>query len=227
MKIERKITKFSVGKFTNGLYVVRGVMVDGVLSGVITKTYYPDLYEKGTYVEVLEYLNENDKIPHFIKVLTNFRNLVNFIKCDSSMYKIKNIIYFLNEIYDLPNCCWDYKKVIQKNNREVIFEKHNTKSILLNYVNLTPELELELINIIYNKYKSRKILNEFYVALEKKHFNNDIFDKNCTVNIESYHNKKIFLVLKANNMLDFLYQTIIDNLSSKNENLKILNEKNE
>lgn len=214
----QKITKFSVGNFTNGLYVVRGVIVEGVLSGVITKTNYPELYKKGTYVEVLEFTNKNDEVPHFIKVNNLFVVLEKLIYKKYFKHRTKTGYHFVREVSNTPKIAWNYTKVIDSNNRCVLIEKYNNKSIELNYARLTPDLELKLINIICEKYKSHDILNEFYVAKEKKDRTIKMFEKTCTIRVETVHNKSIFFDLNFSEYLDSIFQAVVFITESENKN---------
>lgn len=209
---EKKITKFSVGIFTDGLYVIRGVIVEGMVCGVVIKTMVSDLCDKGTYVEFYEYYNKKDSFRRFKKVKGFFSYIFSFQKHNVIT---ENIIEFITEISDLSKCAWNHKHIINLEKRNVLTEKFLEKNILLNYKSLTPESELKLVSLICNKYNygAFKIINEFYISEEKKGDDLDIYGYSCTVKIYSIHNKNLFIDLKTFRAMENLYQILINGIS--------------
>lgn len=218
MAKQKKVTRFSVGKFTDGLCVVRGVIVEGVVCGVVVKTMYPDIYEKGTYVELSEFYNINDSFIRFIKV-RNFINYFFTIKKENVI--TEKLFDFIGEISDLPNCAWNYKHIINNGKRTVITEKYLKKNIVLNYKKMTPELELELVQLVCDKYNydNFKAINCFYVSQHPMQYEGDVYSYTCPIKINSIHNKNLFLDLNTFQLLSGFYQLLVNTLNASKNSL--------
>lgn len=57
-----------LGYFTNGPYVIRGFIWLKELSGIVVKSFYPNVYEEGVWVNLPEYHLKEDKTPQFKRI---------------------------------------------------------------------------------------------------------------------------------------------------------------
>jgi hypothetical protein len=209
MDKDKKITKFSIGKFTNGAYVICGFIINGKVIGIITKTNYNNVYGKFSFVRLPEFHNPTDLVPQFKKKV-----LFKFLKFLNS-YDVNYLTDFLTEMSDLPTSAWRYKDVINKGKRTVIIEKVSRKNILCNYANIDSESELMLVKMISKKY-GKKLITDVYVSTEAKKGRGDIYDNECIVSIPSIHNTILFVELNTYSSMKPLYQMYVDLMHTTN-----------
>ncbi len=216
------MTKFSIGRFTNGAYTVCGVIIHKTLYGIILKTDYPSVHEKFSFIKLYdfnietEFNAETDTLPHFRK-LNVFKKIFNIFFNFIKGGRVSDTLEFLKEISNLPQCALKYKDILYEERRIVLIEKKSYNSIFKDYANLNSEKEFKLIELITKKYKNQKFINELYSGESKKQFHdNDPFSHNCTVQIPTFHGEKIFVHINTYTGMSSIYEIYINALHSIN-----------
>jgi hypothetical protein len=208
MEKDKNITKFSIGRFTNGAYTIYGFIYSGLLHGIVIRTTHPDIYRLFSFLKLYEFNFSVDNIPEFKKI----RLVKSILRSITGYYGVSEIIDFMTEVTDLPTCAFKCSNFISSERRTVLIEKYNLKSIFSNYTNLDEQLELTLIKTISKKYGGKGIVKNIYVSNKKNEHIGDRHENICTITVPCFHNKTIFIELKALRELTPLYQAYIDSM---------------
>lgn len=205
----RKIIKFSVGRFTNGISLFFGVMWYGKFFGVTLRNYFPHIVINKRFVFYNQYLSEDD-VMSFIRKVRPFYYYYFYSNID-------DVIAFLFEVLNLKLCAWKYDSFIGQIDRRVLIEKKTEKSIYKNYKHYNEEKEFELIKIIAKKYR-KKIVNDVYVGNRKEHCA-DIYSNICTVWVPSVFNGEVYIEFSISDYLEPIVQHYIDAKSERNSQI--------
>lgn len=207
-KEERKIIKFSIGRFTNGINLFFGVMLYGKFYGFIIKNYFSHIVNEKKFVIHKQYLSNTDTIS-FIRKIRPFYYYTFHSNID-------DVIEFLIEILNIKVCAWKYNNFINDLDRRVLLEKNTKKIIYNNYKYYNEHKELELIQIIAKKF-SKKIVTDIYIGEQREH-ELDIYSHICTVWAPFIFNDKIHIELNISQYLEPIVQNyIVVKLKQNNE----------
>jgi len=199
MSTKNQKKKFTIGRYSNGLYSVYGFVLNGVLRGFVYKSVFPHI-KFLQLVKVNQFQND-DEFPEFRKRLNFFENKFNSSK------NISEITKCIEEIVDLPKCCWRYynSSLVYKH-RHVLVEKYNRNTVLRFYSKLNNELIQHVLENMSRKY-SKNVLKK---VTKNRCIVVDILEKNCYVEIKTYHGDNLFLCFGLYNAMSRLMQTIFD-----------------
>lgn len=200
MSNKNQKNKFLFGRYSNGLYSVYGFVSKGVLRGFVYRSVFP-------HIKILKLVKVNqfqydDEFPEFRKRLNFFEKKFNSSK------NISELINCIDEIVDLPKCCWRYynSSLIYKH-RHVLVEKYNRNTVLRFYSKLNNELIQHVLENISRKY-SKNVLKK---VTKNRCIVEDILEKNCYIEIKTYHGDNLFLCFGIYNAMSRLIQSIFDN----------------
>jgi len=208
MSFQQKIIRFSVGKFSNGVYTVFGIVWSGILYGFIIKSSLKSI-KIFSYVTLSQYDSKSNVYPDFRKIYGFFgKKQLKYFDFNSSLTHVA--IYFLSEISNLPLCSLKYREYLMNGKRDVMIEKYSTKDIVRQYYRFDKITEMNLVTFLKTKYGKPFILG---VHLIKPVCLNDFWDRdrnNCVVDMPTFFNDKIFLTLNQPELMDRLYNVYVE-----------------
>jgi hypothetical protein len=207
MSREKKITKFSIGRFTNGACVLFGIILKGNVYGFVINKSHWNNFPLFSFVSTPEFYSENDKYPHFLRKLNRLSRFFLILK---DKWAINRLVDCLDELSDIPMCAWKYKDFVNTGSREVLFEKQGIRrEILKHFESLNDGAEFDIINIVINKY-DKKIAKEFFNY--KPTYTVYIWNTNdryCPVHIPTFYNKTIYVVFDWIDILEPLFEKFV------------------
>lgn len=201
-----QITKFAIGRYSNGLYTVFGCVYKGVLRGFILYSYWNTVWRRFAYVKENVFQYPNDQFPYFRRKSNIFYRIYLFFKTEN--YRIQSINDFIGEVADMPKCCWDYRHTLFSGAaRNVIFEKYNRKIVVNYYSKLSEAHEYFVVQALAMKYGQFLIKEVLYKR--SKPTVRDIFSTDeCYVTMQTLHNKGDNLMVWFK--IDDFYSTLIE-----------------
>ena len=206
---KQKITKFKIGKFTNGACDVFGFMISGKLFGIIVSTDYKNLYPKFSFIKTNEFVDKYCLEPMFLKRM----NFIQRQKLKSRTEQTDFIFKFLDDTINLPKNYLKYACIINNNKRKVLFEKKSETQLFKEHSELDGLDEWNLLNLL-SKRETSGIIRKVSFSIEpSKNKSPAGFDKDCYVSIPTIHHGSLFIVFDIYVVLGTFIQMYVENKS--------------